>query len=147
MYKLTNTPSVIRLSDGACIPAAGDNFDYARYLSWIAEGNTPEPVDPPTREEKLTTIERERDATCITSVTALGRAWQADARSQQLLNAAITLAQAGLPLPTVWRDADNSDLPVTGLADLLAIAGAIAAQVQAAYAASWAAKAALDTPL
>lgn len=35
-------------------------------------------------------------------------------------------------------------MPVTGIADLLAISGAIAAQVQQAYATSWARKAAVD---
>lgn len=95
------------------------------------------------RAKKLTQIERERDAQAFTNVTAHGRTWQADARSRGLLGDAITLAQAGLPLPPVWRDAGNQDMPITSLADLLAIAGAMAVQTQAAYAESWARKAAL----
>ena len=91
------------------------------------------------------TIEVERDADCARSVTAHGRLWQADEHSQALLNSAITLAQAGLPLPPVWRDADNDDMPISNLSDLLAIAGAIAQQVQIAYATSWARKAAVDS--
>ncbi|WP_126457906.1 DUF4376 domain-containing protein [Sulfuritortus calidifontis] len=109
-------------------------------------------VDPPdttpsiaeVKAAKKLQIEAERDAQCVANVTVNGHVWQADKRSQELLGQAISLAQAGLPLPSVWRDADNNDVPVTSIADLLAIAGVIAQQVQTAYSTSWARKAALE---
>lgn len=46
-YKLTTSPSITRLSDGASIPADPSNTDYAAYLVWLSEGNTPTPADIP----------------------------------------------------------------------------------------------------
>ena len=49
MYQIINDTCIRRLSDGACIPSDPLNVDYAAYLVWVAEGNTPLPapvVDP-----------------------------------------------------------------------------------------------------
>ncbi len=100
-----------------------------------------------TREEKAAKkaeIEQRRDAACFSNVSSLGRAWQADTRSQDLLNKAISLAGLGLPLPSVWRDAANNDMDVNSITDLLQIAGAMAYQTQKAYGISWTLKAQVD---
>jgi hypothetical protein len=47
VYKLTNSSSILRIADQAWIPADSQNADYAKYLEWIAEGNTPDPIDAP----------------------------------------------------------------------------------------------------
>jgi hypothetical protein len=47
MYQLTSGDSILRLSDNAFIPQAPGNRDYADFLVWKAEGNTPLPAPAP----------------------------------------------------------------------------------------------------
>lgn len=101
------------------------------------------------KARKKADVEAERDRLTTEPASALGRQWDADTRSQTLLNGAITLALAGGPLPLFWRDADNVNMAITDIAQLVAIGGAIAANVQQTYIDSWDLKAdiiAANTP-
>ena len=46
-YKLTGTNAVIRVSDGAVIPADPLNSDWREYQDWLAAGGVPDPYVPP----------------------------------------------------------------------------------------------------
>lgn len=41
----TQSNSVLRIADKACIPFDPANTDYQKYLEWLAEGNEPLPAD------------------------------------------------------------------------------------------------------
>jgi hypothetical protein len=49
MYKLNqNSTLITRISDNTEIPNDPANTDYASYLKWVADGNTPTPADVPS---------------------------------------------------------------------------------------------------
>lgn len=150
----TATNQIVQVEpQGGDFPVHGDYAwvdcpDNAVAYTWTHAAGTFSPPPPPSLESikaaKLKRITADRDAACFADVQAFGRPWQADSRSQQMLASAILLAQAGVYTPTVWRDANNADMAIINVGQLVAIAGAMAAQTQAAYAASWARKAALE---
>ena len=45
IFGQTESSSIIRTTDGACIPFDLANTDYQEYLKWLEEGNTPLPAD------------------------------------------------------------------------------------------------------
>lgn len=97
------------------------------------------------KEIKMQWVLIERNIRCVADVEAFGRLWQADPTSQDLLNKAVGLATAGAPLPSVWRDVSNSNMPITSLEQLATIGGAMAAQTEAVYHRSWELKEAINT--
>jgi hypothetical protein len=40
-----------RDEDGAFIPFDPDNVDYQEYMKWLAEGNEPKVVTPPSKKK------------------------------------------------------------------------------------------------
>lgn len=89
MYKLTNTPAILRTADGAHIPADPANTDYAAYLQWLADGNTPAPapVAVITPAQALRQIDADVDAIYAAAIGNRGpeyEAAEADARAYQL---------------------------------------------------------------
>jgi hypothetical protein len=46
-YRLTKSDLVVRLADGAVIPADPQNRDRAAFEAWLTEGGVPEPFEEP----------------------------------------------------------------------------------------------------
>jgi hypothetical protein len=57
-YQLTSGDTILRTTDGAFIPPDPANRDYATYLAWLEEGNTPEPAPEPPVPVELTPAEK-----------------------------------------------------------------------------------------
>ena len=58
MYQLTTGDTILRTADNAFIPPDPANTDYADYLAWVEEGNTPEPAPVPEPVPELTTEQK-----------------------------------------------------------------------------------------
>ena len=138
---------------GKLVEIAAESFPVSPEMQWIdvadditVETHTyngvavvlipPKPLAE-VKANKLQQLEAARDRAATLNVTAHNRQWQADERSQRLLNSAITLSATGAGLPLVWRDVENNNMPITVIGELVDIAGAIAAQTQEAYLRSW----------
>jgi hypothetical protein len=55
---LSQLVAVIRLSDGATIPANTENKDYREYLAWVAAGGIVIPADPLPTPAEITALLR-----------------------------------------------------------------------------------------
>ncbi len=84
MYSIDFLGNIIRDSDGAIIPVDVNNIDYHNYLTWVDEGNTPQPYEPPPVDLK--------------------------AAAQEALNkcdrTALRCFKAKVEWPTEWKDYD-----------------------------------------
>lgn len=81
-YKLISETQVQEQTTKACIPFAEGNRDYEAYKQWLAEGNTPDPMDDVAvvsngqsevalKEEIKTNIQRGEFAEAITKMAKL----------------------------------------------------------------------------
>lgn len=52
-YRLTDSEIVVRTIDGAFIPADPLNRDRIDYEAWLADGNEPDPYEPPVVVEPV----------------------------------------------------------------------------------------------
>lgn len=60
-YQLTTSDFILRTADNAFIPSDPANTDYRDYLTWLAEGNTPEPApEPPTAAPEVVLTAKDR---------------------------------------------------------------------------------------
>jgi hypothetical protein len=57
-YRLHETGAIFQVEANLLIPPDPANTDYAAYLQWLTEGNTPEPAPEPPAPVELTPAEK-----------------------------------------------------------------------------------------
>lgn len=104
MYKKTQTEAVIRIDDGACIPADPRNQDYQAYLAWVAAGNSALPADAappiPLKQQAQTALDSADIAMlrCVENGVSVPAAWATYRKAlRAILNGTDTTSTA---LPT-----------------------------------------------
>lgn len=121
MYKLTQSTSMIRMTDNALIPADAANADWQKYQQWLADGNTPQPADVPTIANLLARAKDELRvlrAPMLDAVNGIG--WRASMTGNAALaNEAVALAEALLDItadPALNAATNYDDMRAAGVA-------------------------------
>lgn len=151
MYRINPHGGVIRLGDGAAIPADPRNADWQEYLAWAAAGNAaqPEPLDDLKRRRRAEVEARLHEA-LAGGMSYQGVPLQIREPDQQniiAMSQAAALAAAGSIAwdPTFeWRMGDDSYLPLPQPAHMIALAAAAMAEVKRLRGVAWGHKDALD---
>lgn len=142
-YKLTES-GVINNETGAHIPLG--HWMYHEYEKWVSLGNTADPIYTldEVKTKKKIEIERDRDEAIAQQVFVHNRYWQARPTDVDNLSQEILTVQAGVPISPVWRDANNDNMVLTNVSQLIEIAAAMKVQKLTAYQNSWIRKASVD---
>jgi hypothetical protein len=122
-YQLNGTTSIVRTEDGASIPMAEGNRDYADYLEWVAAGNVADP-DPMMslanlKKQKIEELNQARAAANQTTFDHAGKTFAVDALSRSDIDGvANNIGLFGtfpVGFPGGWRAIDGSALPMADI--------------------------------
>jgi hypothetical protein len=114
-YQLTQGDCIKRTADNAFIPPDPANQDYAEYLAWLDEGNTPllpeeTPISWESIRAKRDQLIRESDWTMVQDASVDQAQWVA--YRQILRDLPQTYAESG-PESVVWPTAPSTAGPNT----------------------------------
>ena len=137
MYKFNlNSTSITRISDNACIPTDPANSDYARYLEWVALGNTTTPAETPAetlvrvKSVKIASLSKSYDTDISSPVAYMATTFDGDAYSRNLITNC--LSAGSVPAGFYWVSAANVKVTMT-FAELQGLANALLVRGQTSF--------------